>query len=146
MELSAPLRVMVPAEAVNVLEFAQLPETLKLELVVVIPEILTLTNAKVPELLIDPPDLVIVPPDGEKFPVASTESMLATVKFELVVVVPLMVSPPKVRILEFVIEPPAIVIVTPLPVRVVPDSTVKSWSMAVAYETVVVPVPEVDRL
>ena len=92
MELSAPFKVTVPAEAVKVLELAKFPETLKLELVVVMPVILTLTNAKVPELLIDPPDLVMVPPAGEKFPVPPTVNAFATVNETLEVLVPLKVT------------------------------------------------------
>lgn len=100
------------------------------------------------ELTIDHPVVakVMVPAEGTRLPAAPIVNAPFTVKLEPVVVVPLMVRPPKVRTLEFVIDPPAIVIVIPLPVRVVPDPTVKSWSIAVAYEMVVVPVPEVAKL
>jgi hypothetical protein len=69
-ELSAPFKVIVPPDAVNVpLDFAQSPETLKSELVVMVPAIDTLVKASVLELVMAPPDIVMVPALGEKVPV-----------------------------------------------------------------------------
>lgn len=64
----------------------QLPETVKLELVVVMPLILRFTNPKVPELVIVPPEIVMVPALGEKVPV--TFKLAAVAVLELAEIEP----------------------------------------------------------
>ena len=81
--------------------------------------IVRLTNAKVPELLMEAPLLkVIVPELGERSPEPPIERAPEILKLDEVVTVAFMVRPEKVRVPEFDIEPPVMVIVPELGVKV----------------------------
>ena len=72
--------------------------------------------------------IVIVPAEGDRFPVAPTVKAPFIVKPEPVVVVPFIVIPVKVSVPEFVIEVAVVskVIVPPVGAKVLPVDTVKA--------------------
>jgi hypothetical protein len=91
--LPLPLKETTPALWLKVPLLVQLPVTLKLLAVVVVPENVRPLKVKVPELVILPPEKVIVSPLAIKLPV--TDRAVATVKLVAVVTpVPLITKLP----------------------------------------------------
>jgi len=121
---------MIPAEGERLAPPPTLraPFIVKLEPVVGVPLIVSPEKARVPELLMEPPVFVMVPPAGDRFPLPPTERVPVTPKLTLDVLVPLKVTPLNVKVPELliVVVPVSKVIVPPVGARVFPEDTVKA--------------------